>query len=598
MPVAPIQDRGLSLLLVEGGLTGIAVALAFCWPGAGSRGFKSIEETFSRLARRKTASIAVVGFSALLLRLALLPVCPVPKPFIHDDFSFLLAANTFASGRLTNPTPAMWMHLESFHIDMKPTYMSMYFPAQGLLLAAGKLVTGQAWYGLLAVTALMCAAICWMLQAWLPPSWALLGGLLAVLRLGLFSYWINMYVGAGSVAALGGALVLGALPRLMKRPRVAYGVLLALGLSLLALSRPYEGVLLALPVLAALLWWMVRGKNRPPAWKLARLAVLPVLLVVSTVVWLGYYDHVVFGNATTLPYKVNRSTYAMAPYFVWQSPRSHPYYRHVEMRDFYQIELTCFENFRSVPGYLEQSFLIKPLRALLFFAGIALLPPLLMLWPALADKRIRFLVLCLPLLIAGMLIELWLIPHYLAPFTVVFYAIGLAAMRHLRVWRPNGQPVGMTLVRYSVSLCLVVGVLRVFAAPLHLSLTPRPETDWATSWYGPSGLGDERAAVESRLERLPGKQLVIVNYAPNHDCLDEWVYNAPDPARSKVIWARDMGAAQNQQLVDYYKNRTVWVVEPDDSPVRITRYSPDMDTAQVIPISASQAAESSREVPR
>ncbi len=70
----------------------------------------------------------VVGLSGLGLRLAILPWCPIPLPFVPDDFSFLLASDTFSHGRLTNPTPAMWIHFESIHIDMLPTYMSMYFP--------------------------------------------------------------------------------------------------------------------------------------------------------------------------------------------------------------------------------------------------------------------------------------------------------------------------------------------------------------------------------------------------------------------------------------------------------------------------------------
>ena len=171
----------------------------------------------------------------LFLRLAILPVHPIPVPFRPDDFSNLLAADTFAHGRLTNPTPTMWVHFESIHIDMKPTYMSMYFPAQGMVLAAGKVLFGQPWFGVLISGALMCAGLCWMLQAWLPPSWALLGGFLAVLRLALFSYWTNAYDSGGPIAALGGALLLGALPRFMKDARPRYALLMAAGVVLLAL---------------------------------------------------------------------------------------------------------------------------------------------------------------------------------------------------------------------------------------------------------------------------------------------------------------------------------------------------------------------------
>ena len=84
-----------------------------------------------------------------------------------------------------------------------------------MILAAGQKLTGNPWYGVCASAAVMCAAICWMLQGWLPPGWALLGGSLAVLRLGLFSYWVNSNYG-GAAAAIGGALVLCSLPRMLQ----------------------------------------------------------------------------------------------------------------------------------------------------------------------------------------------------------------------------------------------------------------------------------------------------------------------------------------------------------------------------------------------
>ncbi len=250
-----------TLLIVEFSLTAFAVAVSFAWPGIGQSFFQRVERWFRQFARRRWPAVMSVGLSVLLLRVAILPLFPVPLPFCTDDFSFLLAGDTFTHGRLTNATPAMWTHFETIHIAMNPTYQSMYFPGQGLILAASKVIFGNSWSGLLIVSALMCAALCWMLQAWLPPGWALLGGMIAVLRLGVFSYWTNTYHAGGSLAALGGALIFGALPRLTRTARLRFATLMGIGAAILVLTRPFEGLLLCLPVGVWLGRWMWKGQK-------------------------------------------------------------------------------------------------------------------------------------------------------------------------------------------------------------------------------------------------------------------------------------------------------------------------------------------------
>ena len=581
MLLSTTPERGTSLLMIEGSLTVIVIALAFCCPNLGSRPFRYIEKLFSQLARKKNLAVATIGLSALLLRLAMLPLCPIPHPFTPNDFSFLLAANTFASGRLTNPTPAMWIHFESIHITMKPTYMSMYFPAQGLVLAAGKVLAGNAWYGVLFTTALMCSAICWMLQAWLPPTWALLGGMLAVLRLGLFSYWINTYSGGGSIAALGGALVLGAFPRFMKTVSARHGLLLAVGAILLATTRPYEGLLLCIPVGIVLLRWVLLGHNKPSTVLLLRHTAVPVMLLLVAGLWMAYYDYRAFGNPFIPPYAINRATYAVAPYYIWQSQRPAPAYRHSVMRDFYyENELAAAQKMNSFTGFISQT-IIKFFRSILFFSGIALLPPLVMIGRVLTDRRMRFLVLSVFILMGGMISEIFLVPHYLAPFTAAFYAIGLQSMRHLRLWSTGGQPVGLGLVRAIVALCFVLTGLRLCATPLHLKLVESPASAWTDEWYGPGQFGKERADIQASLDRLPGTQLIFVRYSKPHNLMNEWVYNEPDINHAKVIWAREMNPSENLELIKYYKDRKTWLAQPDLNPVKLEPYSVSLSEAGI-----------------
>jgi hypothetical protein len=563
------EPAGPSLLIVETGATLIALLAAFCWPCAGSSIFRRIERAAGRLAARRGLAVLVVGLTALGLRLSMLPLIPVPQPFIHDEFSFLLAGDTFASGRVTNPTHPMWQHMESFHITQKPTYMSMYFPAQGLILAAGKKMTGNPWYGVCVSAAVMCSAICWMLQGWLPPGWALFGGMLAVLRLALFSYWVNGYYG-GAAAAIGGSLVLGALPRLLRSARAADGLLLAAGAAILANSRAWEGLLVCGPVAAALISRLA-VKPHPPALVLVRRAAAPVLLLALTAVFMAWYNYRVFGSPLTLPYQLNRATYASAPVFLWQSPRRSPAYRHTVMREFYtKWELGDFLYAKTPAGFVSRTAQ-KAGIALFFVCGPVLFAPLLSMPRALRNRRVRFLVLAGVVYALGLCVNAWMFAHYLAPFVSGLYALLLTAMRHLRAWRPARRPFGMAIVRSIPVLCLLLAGLRLFADPIGISIHR-----WPTMWYGTEPPGLARARMANELEHYPGKQLAIVRYSAAHNVFDDWVYNAADVDKASVVWAREMDGNANAELLHYFNGRRVWLVEPDFSQPKLSPYTGPM----------------------
>jgi hypothetical protein len=430
----------------------------------------------------------------------------------------------------------------------------MYMAGQAGFLAVGKLLTGSFFGGVLLSTALFCAALTWFLRAYVPPGWALYGGLLAAVRFGAASYWNNSYWG-GSVGALGGALALGAYARLVRAWRPWPAVLFAAGLVLLANTRPYEGAGLGGALVTALAWEFFRNRRRvrvrPFVWSLAAaLAVLAISGWAMTRHWKA-----VTGDSFTLPYQVNQRMYGWPTTLPWMAVRPVEY-RHREFALYHDFEVEEHK-LVTVPAEIPFGLAKKMSYNWRFFLGVSLSVVLVFTGRILSARRTRAIWIVSS--VAGLLAmtEQSGFPHYLSPVAAPIVLFVIQGLRYLAHWSWRGAPFGPALVRAMVPiLCIIVGVRAVILSPRS---QPSTIPNYA-SWCCTDARQRDREPLLRKLEAEPGKHLVIVHYdLASYDTF-EWVYNDPDIDRAKVIFARDMGKQKNQELLDYYRDRRVWRV--------------------------------------
>jgi hypothetical protein len=155
--------------------------------------------------------------------------------------------------------------------------------------------------------------------------------------------------------------------------------------------------------------------------------------------------------------------------------------------------------------------------------------------------------------------------HYAAPTAAALYALLMLSFRRLRHWRLVDKPAGIFLIRATMSGAVTLLLLRAAIPVFNLPIvnSNRPQT-WCSPWHQLL----PRAAVQARLETTPGEHLVLVHFSPQHDATNDlpWVNNSADIDHSKIVWAYDMGQQDNAELLRYFAERRVWVLDVDTSP--------------------------------
>lgn len=500
----------------------------------------------------------------------------MPVPVVHDESSYLLAADTFAHGRLTNPTPQFWLHFETYQELLHPTYMAKYPPGQGIALAAGQVFFHLPFAGVMLSCAIMCAALYWALCSIVPQRWAFLGGMVAVLQIGWLGYWDNAYWG-GAMAAIGGCLFIGALLRLARRITALHAATLGFSLFLLAITRPYEGLLLAFP---GLIWLAVAiaRKHSKEHWPRALAAFLLILAAGGS--WMAYYNWRVTGSPIELPYIEFHRQYEATPIFAFQHMAAP---RNIAVSDqknqYEKINHSLYIQYRTFRGFTSASETrVRTIWTSLSGTAFLLAPlGLLLCW---RNINLRWLFLLLTFMFVGWEAECWLFPHYYAPALPVIYAFALFGLRGLCCWKRR-QHIGQLLVVASLLFFALATVAELAQDPVFKMLNiPYHRANW-----NETNFLQQKAAILSVLDGIPGNHMVFVHYPQGHDIKMEWVYNGYDIPRQRIIWAHDLDPSDpDKPLVCHYRNRHIWRFEPVDTEV----LSPALALTKLQPVNTSR----------
>ena len=498
------------------------------------RAFFQKSPLLATLARRRAGIVLSCGVIGILSAWIGAQYQGNPEPSLPIEHANMLAAETFAAGRLANPPHPAGFFLQTHLTIQAPSYAAAVPPAPGLLLATGILL-GNPVYGLWLASAGFCATVAWMLLACGAPRWALIGGAFCAVWFGFLCYWAQSFASHAAIG-IGFALLWGSTQRYKKTRKPLHAMLAGASIGWLLLCDPF-GLLLLAPVPLVVFFAAAKSSRNTSA--ATALLLIPILI--------GLCIHGVLNRATTdsftkTPAMAYGEKYRDYPFFIWQKTPPPPAFDHWRMEQYdvmvkepaanlpvpavkaWQRRLTDIVFFYvGLPGFgiIMAACLLgltKHARPWIWATTLIGLAPFILLSPTLGNTA--------GLAVTGIGLLVWSLRRIFA----------LRAAEKRDCWR--------LLVLFFV----VLGIASIVRG---LGFTPNNEITKARI---------QLTELNQHLTETEGQDLVLVKYNPGAPADIEYVYNTHDPDAQDIVWARWHDQEDMSQLFNHFLNRKLWLL--------------------------------------
>jgi hypothetical protein len=271
----------------------------------------------------------------------------------------------------------------------------------------------------------------------------------------------------------------------------------------------------------------------------------------------------VTGSWLTMPYQLSQYQYGVPTAFTFQLvPTPHRPLTREQQLDYDTQSEVHGPGADTLAGYWARWASRIGFYRFFFLAPLYLVLPAFLL--RLREYPFAWVLLTIFLFSLGTNFYPYFYTHYIAALTCLFVLIAVAGLQRLSLW--NEQAARILLFLCAAHFVFWYGLHASGDESLYAALTPFETWD-AINHGDPEG----RIAIGRQLNSQPGRQLVFVRYGPQHR-FEEWVHNAADIDNSRIVWARDLGTGENQNLLRYYPDRTAWLLEPDAHPPLLRPY--------------------------